>query len=162
MAQNASNTVFPYLLNGASSDMCVNGSVTPVDFKYTVPSGKQFVFQRLMLYMDDASVFDALKFGSLTALTNGVKMSVGGVELVTWKNMIDIVTTMYDLAPYAHLARENKGCAGRWTMSKSYGDSLLVQTGETVSALVQDNLGDLDTMNIRIHGYLRETVSGST
>jgi hypothetical protein len=153
MATLAGSLLKTYLLNGASNDMAVDGT-TPVDFSYTVPAGKILRLSRIMIYLQSAGAMSSEKFGDLVALSNGVSIIVDGSTLVTWKDNIDILTTMFDAPGYANLGKETRTLGGRWTLSKETGDQVDVHAGKQVIARVSDNLSTLDHFRMTIGGRL--------
>ena len=60
---------------GGSQDMNVDGSVTPVSFRYIIPEGKFFLFNSFVFQMVDATI-DWTEFGGIPALTNGIVMTI--------------------------------------------------------------------------------------
>ena len=73
-ALNAEHHLYEYLVNGASRDMVVNGSSTPVKFKYPIPAGKYAEIERINIVIEDGSL-DPAQFGGLSALENGVEIA---------------------------------------------------------------------------------------
>lgn len=64
------------LLNGASRTMNVNGSVTPQNFLYTVPSDTTYYLESISIIISDTGTPTAAKFGDLAALTNGFRLQI--------------------------------------------------------------------------------------
>lgn len=64
------------LLNGASRTMNVNGSVTPQNFLYTVPSNTTYYLESISIIISDNGTPTAAKFGDLAALTNGFRLQI--------------------------------------------------------------------------------------
>lgn len=58
--------------NGGSSDMAVDGSSTPVEFKIAPGAGEEFFLDHIGLIIRDNGNLNPDNFGALTALTNGV------------------------------------------------------------------------------------------
>jgi len=147
-----------YLLNGASNAMNIDGT-TPVNFSYLVGSGKSLLLHRILFYIDDATAFASDKFGGITALTNGVDISVGGNVLANWKDNVDIVSTCFDFQGFANFGKTTSSGAGRWTMARSFGASLPVSAGESIVATVSDDLTGLTDFRMTIHGSLTTRTS---
>jgi hypothetical protein len=70
--------VLEFLLDGASDDMLVDGSVTPVEFEKgpTVASEVWSIRELLLTFTADDFSFDGVSFGPNTALTNGIKIEI--------------------------------------------------------------------------------------
>lgn len=150
-----SQVIKTYLFDDANSDMAVDGSGTPVIFKYTVPANSVLFLERFILYMEGSTALDSIKFGNLTALTNGVDLSAGGTILQNWKDNIDIATTMFDVPGRANFGKETNTLTGRWTLSKETGGfPLAVEAGGTVDVTVNDDLSTLVAMHLKIGGML--------
>lgn len=58
---------------GGSEEMTVDGSSTPVNFRYVVPEGKTLDLSRLLIHLT-GSVMKVDKFAGQAALTNGVAL----------------------------------------------------------------------------------------
>ena len=144
-----------YLLNGGSEDMTVNGSSTPVEFSYTA-SGDSSI-GRIMLYLESSGAMDSTKFGDLTALGTGVTIVCNGTTIGTWKDNIDIITSMYDFS-WAGKAfgKETKVLTGRWTLWKADSDTrgMELDDGDVLKAVVNDNLTGLSIFRIRLQGIV--------
>ncbi len=137
-----SDILFTYLLNGGSNDMGVNGSVTPVDFNYTPPLGKQALIGRLILYMESATAFDSAMFANLSPLDNGIEIYVNDQLISTWVDNIDIVTTFYDAFGYDAFAKATRSIAGRWSFSRIHGlaEGILLNSTNGMTARINDDL----------------------
>lgn len=64
------------LVNGSSRTMNVNGSVTPQNFLYTVPSDTTYYLESISIIISDTGTTTAAKFGDLAALTNGFRLRI--------------------------------------------------------------------------------------
>ncbi len=144
-----------YLLTAAGSkDMTVNGAVTAVPFLYTVPAKKVVLLERVLIYYDSASAFDASEFGHITALANGVTIVAGGALLDTWNDNADLATTMHDVPGNENFAKKDKSLAGRWTLTKATKYPIKLVAGETFVATVNDDLTGLVVFRVKIQGCL--------
>ncbi len=143
-----------YLLNGSSIEMKVNGSVTPVIFKYTVPTGKILLLVRMIIYLSGSTDFADDKFGNQTALTNGVEVAVDSNVWEIWKDNIDLTTCMFDTEGRKVFAKDTKSIGGRWTFSKEVGGPIELVAGEIISVTINDNLSGLDHFRAKIGGRL--------
>lgn len=141
----------PYLLNGGSQSMAVNGSVAPVDFEYEITGLTNAKWIRSFIDLQDgAQNFDPEDFGALTALTNGVDIIVvkGGIETVmeNWKTNMDISMTMYNFdSPFKIGAY-----IGRWTITSDIGSPITLNPGDKVILRVNDDLSGLDAFRFRL------------
>lgn len=64
------------LSNGFTTNMNVNGSVTPVNFDFTPASGETWYISSLATFLLDNGSTLPRSFGVLTALTNGVEIRI--------------------------------------------------------------------------------------
>jgi hypothetical protein len=142
----------PYLLNGASQDMNVDGSDTPVDFVHTCTGLTRCTWQRSFIDLQDGNTnFNPEDFGAITGgLTNGVEIIVvkDGVETLmeTWKTNMDISMTMYNFdSPYRAGAY-----IGRWTITSDIGSPITLFQGDQVILRVNDNLTGPDAFRMRL------------
>ncbi len=63
---NQDNQLSEMLLNGGSEDMAVDGSVTPVEFSFTVPADRRIRISRVFITIEDGNQeFDPQDFGAI-------------------------------------------------------------------------------------------------
>jgi hypothetical protein len=153
---SAANYFSSYLLDGATADMAVDGSGTPVIYRYTVPSDTKIALTRCLLSIEHgAAAFVASNFGARAALANGLEISVtplGGAKIIleNWKTNRQVRDTMFD---FDQTFRTDGVYTGRWTFSKDLNEEgMLVVPGDVVEIKVQDNLSTLDYLSLRIKG----------
>jgi len=141
----------PYMLNGGSDDMTVDGSVTPVDFTYTVSGFSPARWVRNFIDLEDGNqTFLPENFGAISgSLMNGVEIIVlkDGVETIleTWKTNMDISMTCYDFTqPY-----RSGSYIGRWTITSDLGSPITLFPNNGVIIRINDDLTGLDTFRFR-------------
>lgn len=163
LGQRPTAFVFKYIREGANLEMNVNGSITPVEYKYTVPAGKFFYWTRTVFHVKDSGS-KPNDFGGIGGgLTNGLLMSVrdsGDAELVDLLDTLPIKTN----SDHAHLAsvdvdiKDAQGGADdsfvvRWTLEKA-GAAMVLQPAEYFMVTVRDDLQALTSFLISVHGLL--------
>lgn len=150
------NMVVTHLLNGASRDQNVNGSITPAVFSYTPPEGKNFICKRIMLYMEDATAFSSEKFAGITALTNGWEMHINDVAVMNVKDNADFAVLMYDVNGVPSLGKETLTMLGRFTLANltRSGEGVTIGNGKSIDVTVQDDLSGLDRLHVVVEGFL--------
>ena len=79
------------LKSGSTENMNVNGSVTPVNFDFNVPSGQTIYLEGIYFLIQDPGTSDPNDFGSIaTGLTNGLSINITAIgtsyELFNIKN----------------------------------------------------------------------------
>lgn len=142
----------PYLLNGGSQDMAVDGSVTPVDFVYEITGASPGRWVRNFIDLQDGNqTFLPENFGAITgSLTNGVDIIAekDGIEylLENWKTNMDISMTCYDFTqPY-----RSGAYIGRWTITNDTGGSpITFFPGDKLIVRIKDNLIPLELFRFR-------------
>jgi len=143
--------------NGGSASAAVDGSSTPVDFTYTVPTNAALRAERLLVTMQAPGSLTGSDYGGVTGpLTNGVDLLVNGVSILDGmpvKSNNDWAHFCYDVNIQPH-ASGSSLVHVRWTFGKS-GAPLWLRAGETITAKVQDNLTGLDEHLFLLQGYLR-------
>lgn len=139
---SSANYLTSYLVNGGSSDMGIDGSITPVSFAFMPPPNKIFLAARILLYMESGANFNSTTFMHLPALANGLQINVAGITLTNWQDNIDVILDMFDLANAgAAFGNERRNLTGRWTFTRATVQSpLIVNSGETFEALIRDDL----------------------
>lgn len=156
--------VFDYLKDGSSVEMNVNGSVTAVDFDYTVPAGLYLELYKMTMMMTDGEIRWGDFAGLGTALTNGIEIQV----LDSDENLLLDVTNSEDIK-----ANEDLGfLAGTDAIrAGSAGDTayiadmvvavgqhpMVLAPGSIVRAKVQDDLTGVSYLRTSIHGRLATT-----
>lgn len=145
-----------FLTNGGSSDMAVDGSVTPVEFVTQPPTGKRWYVHTLDIIIEDNSM-NFSKFGGLPALTNGVdffakqngaaEALLGNIkrngDFYIFANDAFIESSTTDLL-VAHIrTRINTGTTFKLDDSNS----------EFMKAVVNDDLLGIDVFQVLIRGY---------
>lgn len=154
--QDATRAIYKWLVNGATKDMSVDGS-TPVAFVYTAPVPA--LMNRAIIYYRDGGVWTEAKFGSLTALTNGVMFEVhrNGASILDLfdglplKTNSDMSRICFDNDIRSVGSGESYQPA-RFTFQKA-GQALMLRKGDSLVMTIQDNLAALSEMYCMVQGY---------
>lgn len=148
-----------YLLDTAARDMAVDGSVTPVLYRYTVPANTEVEINRGLIVLEDGAVaFVPSAFGALGALSNGVEIGVipsGGSKVIfeMWNTNREIRDTMFDFDQQFRLDGQY---VGRWSFTRDQKDKgLLLTAGDIFEFKIQDDLTGLDYMSFKLKGIQR-------
>lgn len=154
--KDASMAVYKYLVAGATKDMAVDGT-TPVEYSYTatVPT----LINRALLYYKDGGTWTEVKFGSLTALTNGLLLAVhrnGAVILdlldgFPIKNNGDLSRVCYD-NDIRSIGSGEAYQPARYTFGKA-GQPLLLRKNDSIVMTVQDDIQLITEMYVMVQGY---------
>ena len=136
------------------------GIAVPTDFIYTAP--QRLEVKTVLLYMQDSTQIHYELFGSLPALTNGMRF---------WYKRTASSSKIYLDAGYAiktnggfgrlsfDVELKEKGSGhnvftGQWDFQKAFGDTLLIEKGGSIGITVSDDLTGLDIFSIFIKGIL--------
>ena len=157
---NPGNLYKEYLLNGSSNDMAVDGSGTPVVFSADIPTDKILHASRLILYIEGSTAFASEKFGNLPVLPNGVLIKAGGVTIETWKDNVDLNTSMFDTEGRSNFSKADRSMSARWSFFKESGYGLSLLPGESFSATIQDNLSTLVHFRMKLGGHMMNAKGG--
>lgn len=142
------------LLNGSSDELSINGSVTPVNFDFTPASGETWYLEAIHLFLQDNGTTLADRFGSATALTNGLQI------------LVKTLGTEYEIANVQHNMDLNlvfkesttiPNTSGLFETSDIYIGQLRFAipiilknaNSDYVRAKVRDNLTDADFIKMR-------------
>jgi hypothetical protein len=143
------------------SNMAVSGTLaSPQIFEVHAPAGNVWQITRIMVSLVHAAAADDGKFGSITALTNGVSIratTAAGrtVTFANWKTNADIKLDMFNVEYSDKGPAGEFGTHGRWTFTNAEvvaeldGDSSPLQK---IEILVQDDLTGLTSFKIRAQG----------
>lgn len=139
--------------------MNVDGSITPVDFWYTVPSGKLFLFHRLVLQIVDGSV-DWAGFGGIAALTNGVLITIYDdqnnaiIALPALKENYEIAMQFGAGAAEIRPGAANSNLIAVYDVHEQAGYVFGVPAGWKFQVTIQDNLTAITHMDALVTGRL--------
>ena len=148
-------TQMGFLLNGASRAMNVDGSVTPATFTLAPTAGLIYKVDSLIFFISDNGTMDYTDFGVLVgALANGLlfrsKSNGNTKNIITVKDNIDIAMAFRPSSLLAATATN----VGFFNDTDFYiGElpfespiTLKQSTADSIVAVVQDNLSDIDHM----------------
>lgn len=152
---SSSDILETYLKNGSNTQFNVDGSVTPVLFTYTPPTGKSLELTSIQFGMTSPSaVTVTTDFMHLAGgLTNGLAIIVDGIEIINWKNNRDINLSMEDILAPLIFAKQDRQINGKLFTQAQFGRKILVSN--SISFKIQDNLSTLVGAICKIQGKLR-------
>ena len=142
------------LRNNGSKLMNVNGSVTPVDFRFAPASDEFFLLECVTLLMVDDGVTGASNFGTLAPLSNGLLLrgqTNGFVHDTT--NMIDNAdifqcffgaTGVPGTGPNTAMFDTGDWLGGAYMFRNEY--ILDGSKGDFIEIIVRDDLSSIDTL----------------
>jgi hypothetical protein len=138
-----------------STDMGVDGSVTPVDFVYTPPEDKHLQIGAVTLYMEAGTAFDDTKFLNLTALENGVEFYINGGNPAVFKTNLDVIMFMHDVQSTEALGKTTRQWVAVWSANDGTVGKALNIANE-IKIRIND---DLSAAGIKfyatVHGILK-------
>ena len=137
------------LINGALSKSMVVDGVIPVEYTYSVPIGKQLNLIGLGMFIFDGSNFGYDTFAGITALINGLSFNLKNNEIAILKDNLDI-STFFNIESHSGLAAINR----HFICKKDFVNPVILQSGETVKVIVQDDLTALSELEVKIFGLL--------
>jgi len=148
----------------SNKNMNVDGSTTPIIFKLRTgtPSIPSVVdITRLIFICTATSAIDLIKFGNLTALTNGLTFRRRNGDInnsFNVKTNADIASLMYDWTPYVatNPSQGLDGFVSRLTFAgqNKMGVALRVEADGNLEVLIQDDLRALTSLNIIAEGHI--------
>ena len=156
----ANNYFAEFLKDGSTINMAVDGSVTPVEYSFTVATDTRIRLSNGLLTLEDGNQqFSPENFGAIPgALPNGIETSItpfGGVKTVleTWKINRDIQSTMFR---FKNQFKQDGAYVGMWEFASdlSGGKGLYLNEGDKFSMLVQDDLSALDFKCFNLKGRI--------
>ena len=140
-----------------SSEMAVNGSVTPQIFTVRAGITPSDIVRFILTVRDDVEMDDA-KFGGITALTRGLVLRViDGTQktIFNYKNNQDMKQFAYDLS-YADKAKQGEfGLSTRTTFGgqSKHGVTIRLSGNDRLQFIVQDDLTDLISIRAAVQGH---------
>lgn len=162
VAKRMHEFIYDFVLAGASIEMAVNGSITPVLFKYTVPAGFQARVTRMVIHLTDAGSNPG-DFGGINGgIANGVLIQAFHADDVLGLDFLN-GTSIQVNGDYAHISGVDidvktgvglDSTVARATITKT-GSSLLMDPGEYIGLTVQDDLTSISGIyRVMVHGNL--------
>lgn len=157
--------LYKYLLNGASAEMNVDGSSTPVTFELVPGSNEIYIVERLNFIMRDTGTIEPTGYGAGAALGAGIK--------IEWRDANDVVLLEYTdglpiknnyewgalAGPDAQATEHPVGPGDdthnvRFSLFKS-GAPLTLRSGHKLVVVIQDNLTGLVLYRCQAQGTTR-------
>ena len=147
-----------------SDDMNINGAVTPVNFDFTVPTGKVFLFTRFNAQFDDTNKDVPNGFFSIAALGNGLLMQVrdiDGTVLQDFDTADAPIKNHADMIALAGVDVDTDGVANlssggfRFTLTKT-GAAMRLTAGQVIRVVVRDDLTGLTELRFMVQGLQRD------
>lgn len=134
----------------------VDGSVTPVDFKVTIPAGKVGIVHRLIVTIRDSGSLDSGLYGNNITLVNGIDVIYKdpyGNETVRSaqhpiKSNIDWAAYCYDVEIHPW-GSGDQGMFARYTFTKD-GAPLVLPAGSEYIIRINDDLTGLTAHHFRL------------
>ncbi len=150
-----------YLRNTSGSRyMGVDGSVTPVEFKYTVPEEENFLLSGITICLMDFFVYPN-KFGNLDELENGLLLRIMDESAQVSLDMCDQepikVNADFAAVDSGVSVRMAGSAASLFTMAwKAQGDDepIILPPGYSVSLVVRDDLSTIEYFRALVKGRL--------
>lgn len=133
-------------LDGVSTNMNVDGSVTPKVFSLT--ANRPLLVNRLQIYLSGQTPFSSDKFGDLAELDNGCSFRFKGGEVGLFQNNRDIVRLAERSESHPFLSNE----ARHLIAFTDINPDIIFYNGEKIEMIINDNLSTLSHFYFRISG----------
>ena len=155
--------IYEFLASGAAKNANVDGSVTPVIFKYTPTAGFDCYLHRMLVHIEDVGAFDADKYGNNIIVANGMNVGVYNQSDDSVVTAIDAGETIktnshwgkhcFDIS-HETFGIGNEALNVRWTFSKA-GYPLHIRAQEYFGVVINDNLAGLVAHYFTVQGFMR-------
>lgn len=142
-----------------SRNMNQNHSLSPVDYTFVAP--RRLEIKNIILFISDPSQIQFELFGSITELTNGLRVWYkqkstddkiyldAGFPI---KSNSDFAKLSIDIEIKPKSAGDNV-FAGRWDFKEHFGDNLMLEKGGSFGITINDDLSGINMMTIFVKGY---------
>ena len=150
-----------FLLNGASKDMAINGSVTAVDFRVEADATDDIIITDMILAGQDGSIKFSNWFALNSPLSPGVEISLKSDDKAT---TYDPLTTTTELMAFSSGDIENSSVTGEAVVIsfRKFSPSLIIRAQGThggastdddfIQVKIQDNLTGMDSFTCQVRG----------
>lgn len=143
--------------SGGSSDLNVDGSITPVTFSASPPTGKKWFIHSISLIIEDASI-NFTRFGGIPGgLTNGIEFRVKEGGLI--ERTLGTFKTNGDLHIFTTDIRIDSAATDLLTLQanvkETSGTTFELQNvnSEIFKLIVNDDLTTINRFNVLIRGF---------
>lgn len=156
---DAGNLVFDFFLNGASNEMAVNGSITPVEFEWTPdPTRVDFVIANINLVFWGGVINNPDEFSSLPRLANGIELNFDtpageGTLLPPITRNFDVNVYTSDSKLFDYSGANSTVVYGQFTTD--YNLRFSTTDVQRIFFRINDNLTGLTSMQSYIRGYYK-------
>ena len=160
MILSPQNALTEYLKDGAETNMAVNGSVTPVKYRYTVPANKQVFLHEMRIFGTDGKYNPQTFFGE-TILTNGVLARfIDENDAVTFDLTAGVpvrLTSQFAIQGDMQIVHDQIGTndLAIFSWKTQPGDFIHLHAGESVEMVIQDDLSPLTILIAAVRGLIR-------
>ena len=148
---------FSRLLNSSNDNMNIDGSITPVEFSISPPTGEVWRIASWSLYIQDSGTFDADKWGNGITLTNGLMpvMNINGTDY----NLLDFsikssgdLSSICDGLQHLTFGVGDEIITAEWDFTKN-GQYVRLTENDSLKLVVNDDLTGLVRQHTTIKGY---------
>lgn len=143
-------------LNGANLDMNVNGSITPVDFKYTAL--EPTLITKLQGVIVDGGISPEL-FGGIPELTTGITIHAHNADGSQMADLSGFIKANWQFSLFSAINTEITQGVGNQDLLEfgidlaASGTTLLLETGQYLDVNINDDLTGLTQMRVSVLGY---------
>ncbi len=139
-------------------DMNVNGSVTPVEYKFVVPTGGEFLLLGMRVGLIDARL-DPNKFGDIARLSRGLDFELRDDQNAVVLDLTDgekikrnADFAMIDGGDFSRIeGSANALLLSSWVASGD-DEPIILPAGSSIVAVVRDNLTKLEFFRMLVKG----------
>lgn len=144
--------------NNGSSDLSVNGLVTPVDFTLPLPVGSDYLLQCISFVVSTDEAIDPGKFGNVAQLANGLDFSLNDKPPIKFLDNGDMLiisnTIAFNVAKITGVA---VGIIfGQWDLTESFGGNTPRIYDNSLKITINDDLSALPYFRVSVHGVYFE------
>jgi len=141
----------------STSEMIVNGSVTPQIFSVSPPAGTSWHVYGMDLAITDGTAMDDSTFGGITALTKGL---VFRQKDGTYKNFFNVKSNGEFHLRASFMEYSSKAPAGSFGLNVELdfvdhnGCAVLLKEGDEMQLIIQDDLTGLSSFKATVSGHV--------
>ena len=139
-----------------TTNMNVDGSVTPVTFKIEPGAGDLYKIARIIIFVEDNGTFDSDKWGNGITLANGFNFKLQRDNVTTDLIGFSIKTTG-EMASVCHdidhrsFGTGNEFVSFRWTFTKA-GSAIDLYNEDELQLVVNDDMTNMIKMYVHAQG----------
>ena len=137
--------------NNGSSNLAVNGSVTPITFKLEGLAVENIILNKIDFIYSTDEIIDVTSFGSVGALANGILINIDGQQVIKCNGDVFLIGSDTNIHSVKITGVTTSIINGNWDLVSSFSNG--ISTNKTdLYVTIRDNLTGLKFFELSASG----------